>query len=242
MVGVPSSVSSGTGADSAYIFHASSEGSWSTTSTPTAVLTASSDSLGNSFGWSVALSSDGTTAIVGSWGQFEGSGAAYVFNVSSEGSWSTTSTPTASLTSSGAQDPLGWSVALSSDGTTALVGAQTSGGGADPGSAEVFHSSSESSWSTTSTPTATLTGSGAQDALGWSVALSSDGTTAVVGATAVEGDGFNGPGAVYIFHASSEGSWSTTSTPTATLTNSGGSAPTVSGARSPSPPTGRRRW
>ena len=224
LVGVPSSVSSGTGADSAYIFHASSESSWSTTSTPTAILTASGDSLGNSFGWSVALSSGGTTAIVGSWGQFQGSGAAYVFHVSSESSWSTTSTPTASLTSSGAPDPLGWSVALSSDGTTALVGAQTAGGGADPGSAEVFHASSESSWSTTSSPTATLTGSGAQDALGWSVALSSDGTTAVVGATAVEGDGFNGPGAVYIFHASSESSWSTTSTPTATLTNSGGSS------------------
>ena len=87
------------------------------------------DQLGRGFtrriGSRVAISADGTTAFIGAYGVSTGTGVAYVFHVSSEGSWATTSTPTATLTnSSGASgDLFGTSVALSADGTTAVIGA-----------------------------------------------------------------------------------------------------------------------
>ncbi len=204
--------SSGKGA--AYVFHASSEGAWSSSSTPTATLTNSAGAAHDWLGYSVALSSDGTTALVGAPDVSSSTGAAYIFHVASEGSWASSSTPTATLTddSEAAGDDLGGAVALSSDGSTALIGAPSGNNAA--GAACVFHASAEGSWSSSSTPTATLTGGGA------SVALSADGTTALIGAV-----GFNSStGAAYVFHASSEGSWASSSTPTATLTRSSGAS------------------
>src|SRR5947207_3434995 len=55
---------------------------------------------------------------------------------------------------------------------------------------------------------------------GYNVSLSADGTTALVGAP----DAFGGGGA-YIFHVSDAGSWATTDTPVATLSNSAGGNP-----------------
>jgi hypothetical protein len=201
----------------AYVFHSSSESSWSSSSTPTATLTDGSGAADDSFGSSVAISSDGTAALVGAAGTNNATGAAYVFQASAESSWSSISTPNATLTdgSGAAADYLGFSIAISSDGTTAFVGAF--GVNSYRGAAYVFQASSESSWSSTSAPPATLT-SGLGDYLGYSVAVSSDGTTALVGAPAANG----GRGAAYIFQATSESSWSSTSTPTATLTNGSG--------------------
>ena len=90
-------------------------------------------------------------------------------------------------------------------------------------------------WTTTSTPTATLTNSSGQelDSLGWSVAISADGTTAVVGAPVVSGGG-----AAYVFHVADDGSWSSSSTPTATLTKSGGGTDDQLGASVAIRPTG----
>ena len=109
----------------AYVFHASAEGSWASSATPTATLTNGSGSSDDSFGWAVAISSDGTTALIGAYGVHSYAGAAYVFHASAEGAWASSSTPTATLTNgSGATgDPFGHSVAISSDGTTALISA-----------------------------------------------------------------------------------------------------------------------
>jgi hypothetical protein len=208
------------GADgAAYIFQASAEGSWSSSSTPVATLTDGSDSLDNQHdGSSVALSADGTTALIGFPGANNGTGVAYVFNVATETSWVSSSAPTATLKNSSGGE-FGSSVALSSDGTTALIGAISAD--AFAGAAYVFNVASESSWTTSSVPTATLTNSGsADDQLGVSVSLSSDGTTALVGANGVNG----GTGAAYVYYASLETSWTSTSTPTATLSNSSGAA------------------
>jgi hypothetical protein len=206
------------GAGAAYIFHVSGEGSWATTTKPTATLTSGGSGF-DQFGGSVALSGDGTTALVGAPTVSSG-GAAYVFHVAGEGSWSSSSTPTAVLTNSGggAHDQLANSVALSGDGTTALVGAPSSTPGA--GAADVFNVAGEASWASTSTPTAVLTYSGgaAGDGFGYAVAMSHDGTTALVSAPFVS----SRTGAAYVFHVASEGSWSSTSTPTAILTNSTG--------------------
>ncbi|HLI29454.1 MAG TPA: hypothetical protein VKZ60_20495, partial [Chloroflexota bacterium] len=130
---------------------------------------------GNQFGWSVALSADGNTALGGA---PVGAGAAYVFTRSG-----TTWTQQQKLTASdgAAGDDLGWGVALSSDGNTALVGAPfaTISSKSFQGAAYVFVRSG-----TTWSPQQKLfdPSGAAGDNLGWSVALSADGNTALAGA------------------------------------------------------------
>ena len=234
---------------------------------------------GGFFGWSVAVSADGTTAVVGARGVQQSTGAAYVFHVAGDGSWSDSSTPAATLggcggaeaatrsrspltgrplwsahparamaatrvsttprararwsgslrppptspkSPHGQADQLGSSVAISADGTTALVGAFAVS--SNTGAADVFHVAGEGSWASTSTPAATLTNSGgvANDQMGRSVAISADGTTALVGAQGVSSN--INLGAAYVFHVAGEGSWSSSSTPTAALTNDTGAS------------------
>ena len=187
---------------------------------PTAVLTNGGGVNNDALGFSVALSADGATALVGAPFTNSFQGAAYVFHVSGVGSWVTSSTPTATLTNGvgAASDEFGMSVALSADGATALVGG--SGVNMLQGAAYVFHVAAAGSWVTSSTPTATLTNGGgaAVDILGFSVALSADGATALVGAFGVN----SVQGAAYVFHVADAGSWATSSTPTAILTNGAG--------------------
>ena len=212
-------VSSGTGA--AYVFHVASEGSWASSSTPTATLTGPDGAADDYFGGSVALSADGTTALIGAYGVSSSTGAAYVFHVASEGPWASSSTPTATLTNSAGSDgdSFGYSVAMSSDGTTALIGSP--GVSSSTGAAYVFHVSDEGPWASSSTPTAILSNSAGSDGdlFGISAALSADGTTALIGAFGVS----SWTGASYVFQASTEGPWATSSAPTATLANSAGS-------------------
>src|SRR5262249_18279054 len=54
---------------------------------------------GPELGVSVALSADGTTALVGAPGAGNQKGAAYIYHVSDAGSWTSSDTPTAALTS-----------------------------------------------------------------------------------------------------------------------------------------------
>src|SRR5579884_1630188 len=218
-------VNQGTG--SAYVFHASSASSWATTSTPTAVLTNSTDVANNNFGVAVTVSTDGTTALIGDDCANTCKGAADIYHVSSETAWTTTSTPTAVLTNSGdaTYDYFGDAVALSADGTTALIGDYYFPNDSGLGSAYIYQAASEASWSSTSTPTSNLTNQATGSCptcyvwFGESVALSPDGTIALVGAP------YASPGgAAYIYQASSETSWSTTLSPTATLSYSAGAS------------------
>ena len=158
-------------------------------------------------GVDVAVSADGTTALVGAPGVGSGKGAVYVYHVASAGSWSSSSTPVATLT-----QPLGhrlqslggWGLALSADGTTAFVGTP------NDRAVYVFHASSEDAWASTSTPTATLTAANS-DVFGWTLAASADGTTLAVG------DPTGGP--LFVYHVASADAWASTSTPTATLSD-----------------------
>ncbi len=176
-------------------------------------------------GWLVSLSADGTTALVGAPGVDRTYGAAYVFHVSSAGSWESSGAPIATLTNTtgwgrASFQQFGDGVALSADGTTAFVAAPSAGGSVRRGVVYVFHVPSEDAWASTSTPTASLSVSdgfiGAPFDVS-SLAVSSDGTTLVAGAPTSTGSG----GGAYIFHAPSEDAWASTSTPTATLTNDG---------------------
>jgi hypothetical protein len=151
------------------------------------------------FGVSVALSSDGSTALVG--GDFDGAssiGAAWVFSRSG-GLWSQQG---AKLTGAGATSDaaFGSSVALSGDGNTALVGGDFDSSGA--GAAWVF-TRSGATW----TPQGSkLTGAGATASAGFgtSVALSSSGNTAIVGGPT---DGSGNAGAAWAFTRSGS-TWS----------------------------------
>lgn len=194
----------------AYVFHVSDGGAWSSSKTPVAALTRNTTTA-DLFGLQVALSADGTTAFVGAPYAGDEHGAIYVFHVPAEDAWTSTSTPTATLTVANSHH-LGWGeLAPSADGTTLVAGAPDDDGAA--GGAYVFHVSSETAWVSSSTPTATLHNESGSILAGSAVAISGDGTTALVG------DDFDGVGA-FVYHVSAEDAWTSSSSPTATLSDS----------------------
>ena len=125
------------------------------------------------FGYSVALSSDGSTAVVGAFGKDSNAGAVYVFRRSGV-VWTELYTLTAPDRAAG--DNFGRYLALSGDGRTALVGVPNKDSQA--GAAYVFKGVG-----TDFSELHKLIASdkAAFDSFGLSVALSSDGTTALVG-------------------------------------------------------------
>jgi hypothetical protein len=138
------------------MFHSSGEAAWTSTTTPTATLTKAGGHADDVFGEYLAISTDGTTALVLAPGVSSNRGAGYIFQASGEGAWTTSSAPAATLTDSGGhfKDRLGLGV-FSNDGATALLGAP--GVNKQTGAAEVFHVANESSWATSSAPNAILT-------------------------------------------------------------------------------------
>jgi hypothetical protein len=127
-------------------------------------------------GSSVALSADGNTAIVGGPGDSAGNGAAWVFTRSG-GVWAQQGSKLVGtgggVVGVGIQ---GASVALSADGNTAIVG----GPGDNAVGAAWVYTRSNGVWIQQGSK---LVGTGAvaNAAQGWSVALSADGNTAIVG-------------------------------------------------------------
>ncbi len=169
-----------------------------------AYLKASNTGTRDRFGSSVAMSADGTTLVVGAFGEASAAtgidgdqvddtafdaGAVYVF-VRSSTSWSQQAYVKASNTDS--QDLFGWSIALSTDGSFLAVGSRDEysaatgidGDQADnsayaAGAVYVF-TRSGITWSQHAYVKASNTDS--QDLFGWSLALSGDGSTLAVGA------------------------------------------------------------
>jgi hypothetical protein len=130
-----------------------------------------------SFGYSVAFSSDGTTAIVGGPKDAGGVGAAWVFARS--GSAWTQQGPKLTATGERGAGAFGQSVALSADGSTALVGSPEDS--IPIGAAWVFVRAG-TTWTQQARLLGSKPGPTVQDGLGISVALSGDGNTALVGA------------------------------------------------------------
>jgi FG-GAP repeat protein len=143
-------------------------------------------------GASVALSADGNTAIVGGALDNCGVGAAWVWT-RSNGVW----TQQAKLVGTGyssSEPRQGWSVALSGDGNTAIVGGPTD---ESPGAAWVF-TRSGTTWSQQGNK---LVGTGAaagSSFQGGSVALSGDGNIAMVGGS-IDVDSSELIGAAWVF-------------------------------------------
>ena len=136
------------------------------------------------FGYSVAISADGNTAIVGTYS----SNNAYIYT-RTNGAWTLQQAILGGY-------QFGWSVALSADGNTAVIGAPGDTGSSPPYWSGVAYAYTRSNgvW----TRQAKLWGPGgamypvAQQ--GWAVAISADGNTALVGGPA---DGYMG--AVWVF-------------------------------------------
>jgi hypothetical protein len=150
-------------------------------------LTASDAAPNDYFGYSVSLSADGSTALVGAFNKNSGTGAAYVFTRSGS-TWSQQQELTAS--DAATNDAFAISVSLSSSGNTALIGAHTKNSG--NGAAYVFIRTG-TSWSQQQELTAS---DGAHnDFFGSSTSLNNDGSTALIGAF----DKNSGTGAAYVF-------------------------------------------
>ncbi len=151
------------------------------------------------FGWSVALSSDGNTAIVG---DSQGGQVWFFAHDPTTNRWTESGTLT-----DPAADPspkFGWSVAISGDGSTALIGDQTDN---QDGAAYVA-TETDGTWvDQPLTPPSSLS-SGAF--FGESVALSADGKTALV--TAPQDTEVSPTGTAWIY-TSNDGSWSETAGP-----------------------------
>ncbi len=214
--------------------------------TQQAYLKASNAEAGDNFGYDLALSADGNTLAVGAIGEdsnasapvnnlpgdaaesdnsSDGAGAVYVFT-RNLGAWTQKAYIKAANSATG--DSFGYSVALSDDGATLAVGAiweDTLAGGIDPvaddlasnaGAVYVYCLDGLGDWAAESFVKAATVD--ADDNFGHAVALSSDGSTLVVGASgedsnaiSVDGDAGNdasgNAGAAYVF-SRSMGVWS----------------------------------
>jgi hypothetical protein len=147
-------------------------------------------------GWSVALSADGNTALVGGPADNNFAGAAWVFT-RSNGNW-TQQGPKLTGTGATGQGFFGGSAALSADGNTAVVG------GSEDGSrvgAVWFFTRSGATWSQQG-PKKTGGGEVGAGSFGFASALSADGDTALVGGP----DDNGGVGAAWVLTRSA-GTW-----------------------------------
>ena len=187
-----------------------------------------SDGVAAYFGHSVAISDDGATVAVAAMmtqiGANASAGAVYVFTRPAAG-WSDGVEP-ARLTASddGAGDQLGYSLALSADGTTIAAGAQLwnlgpSGTVVTAGKAYVFTRPATGWASRTETAQLTASNRAAGDCFGSGVAVDRDATTIVVGARLKTILGVECEGAAFVFVRTSPTlqSWSEAATLTLPL-------------------------
>ncbi len=136
-----------------------------------------SDEVGEGyFGRSVALSSDGSTALIGGPGDSGRAGAAWTF-ARAGGEWVAQGPKLTAGTEESGEGRFGYSVALNAGGGTALIGAR--GDAENVGAAWVF-TRSGSDWTQQDSK---LTGQGEVGAsqFGYSAALSASGDTALIG-------------------------------------------------------------
>ncbi len=157
-------------------------------------LTGAGEAEKGEFGYSVALSAEGSTALIGGDKDHSFSGAAWVFTRTGE-KW----TQQGEKLIGSEEEPspsgvfFGYSVALSAEGSTALIGGPFDNG--EVGAAWVF-TRTGGKWSQQGKKL-TGVGEGGEGEFGASVALSANGNTALIGAPIEPG----GPelGAAYVF-------------------------------------------
>lgn len=139
-------------------------------------------------GYSVALSGDGNTAIVGGLDDSNDIGAAWVFT-RSNGVWTQDGLKLSGVNAFGFPNQ-GNAVAISGDGNTAIVGGSNDNG---IGAAWVF-TRALGGWAPQGAKLVSI-GAGLGSAFGSSVAMSNDGSTAIIGGALDNG----GTGAAWVF-------------------------------------------
>ena len=188
LVGAWQEDTGGSNAGAAYIFTRSG-----TTWSEEAKIQASDKAGGDDFGWSVSISDDGNTALVGSWGDGSSAGAAYIFTRSGT-TWSQEAKLVADDGSVG--DRFGRTVCISGDGNTALIGASWQS--SYTGAAYIF-TRSGTTWSQEAKLQSDDIAAG--DYFSEGLSISDDGDTVVIGAWQ-ESAGGTGAGAAYVFSRS----------------------------------------
>jgi hypothetical protein len=207
----------------AYVFQRP-PGGWSGALEPSATLKSSAGSAGDRFGASVAVSTDGKTAVIGVPQDGPGGSANGEVDVYARGAaWSSASTPSAVLTDSslsGAE--LGAAVGT---GGSAIAGTAPNANGTT-GQTDVFVQTG-SGWQSTSSPSADLIpdGSTSTDDFGKDLAMSSSGGLIAVGAP----DHDQEQGAVYVYQLAGS-AWAGHVSQSATLSGPAGTAGGTGGA------------
>ncbi len=212
LIGAPNDESGG----AAWVFTRSGS-TW----TQQAKLTGAGESGSGWFGQSVALSANGETALIGGYVDHSDTGAAWVFERSDAGAGATWEQQGAKLTG-GAEESgegeFGWSVVLSAEGDTALIGGRKDDGGV--GAAWVFTRTGAGTGASWAQQGAKLTGGeeeSGEGEFGQSVALSAEGDTALIG-------GFHddaGVGAAWVFTRTGAGAGASWAQQGAKLTGAG---------------------
>ncbi len=189
--------------------------------TQQAKLTGAGESGSGWFGQSVALSANGDTALIGGYVDHSDTGAAWVFERSGAGAGANWEQQGAKLTGGeeeSGEGEFGWSVALSAEGDTALIGGRKDDGGI--GAAWVFTRAGSGAGASWAQQGAKLTGGGEESGegeFGQSVALSAEGDTALIG-------GFHddsGDGAAWVFTRTGSGAGASWAQQGAKLTGAG---------------------
>jgi Flp pilus assembly pilin Flp len=143
------------------------------------------EAAGDRFGSSVSLSTDGSTMAIGAWnndGNGSGSGHVRIYN-NVNGTWTQVG---ADIDGEAAGDRSGYSVSISSDGNTLAIGAlRNDGNGTDAGHVRIYKNIS-GSWTQVGSD---IDGEAQGDLSGYSVSLSSDGSTVAIGARKNDGNG-----------------------------------------------------
>jgi Flp pilus assembly pilin Flp len=160
----------------------------STGSGPSCILLGSDidgEAAADNSGWSVSLSSDGSTVAIGAYsndGNGSSSGHVRIYkNIS--GTWTQVGSD---IDGEAAGDLSGISVSLSSDGSTVAIGASSNdGNGTSAGHVRVYKNIS-GTWTQVGSD---IDGEATYDYSGYAVSLSSDGSTVAIGAYSNDGNG-----------------------------------------------------
>ena len=159
------------------------------------------EAAGDESGFSVSLSSDGSTVAIGAHlndGKGSNAGHVRVYGLVG-GTWTQVG---ADIDGEATEDRSGWSVALSSDGLTVAIGARQNGGVGSRNAGHVrIYEYNGSSWTQVG---GDIDGEAAADYSGDSVSLSSDGSTVAISAQLNDGNGRNaGHVRIYEYNGSS---------------------------------------
>ena len=192
----------GNSSGSVYIFTKQANGSYAQTQK----LVPSDGRANDGFGFSVAVSGDGQTVVVGTPfddDQGDASGTVYIFTKQANGSYLRIQKLVAA--DGAIEFVFGSSVVITADGSTIVVGATQNGSKAtDAGSAYIFTKQSNGTYLQTQKLVAADRAS--RDKFGESVAITPDGSTVVVGAFQDDDKGSDS-GSAYVFTKQSNGTY-----------------------------------